>query len=170
MTTRAQLRKAALGLPEVEEGTHVGMLAFAVRGNGFVSVTDEGVVQLRLPDDVVADALEQHPTGERLIRQGTPIGFAIALADINGMHLNNLVRVSWEHCAPKRLVRWVQQASAGDHDLPTAIGRPATSALLLAGVNSLAEVARRSDEELLALHGVGPRAVRILREAITGAG
>lgn len=54
-------------------------------------------------------------------------------------------------------------------DLP-AIGRPATSALLGIGVTSLAEVAQRSERELLALHGVGPRAVRILREALAERG
>ncbi|MCZ2262138.1 hypothetical protein IRJ14_06020, partial [Isoptericola sp. QY 916] len=49
-------------------------------------------------------------------------------------------------------------------DLPAAIGRPATRALAGAGVTTLADVAARTDAELLALHGVGPRAVRILRE------
>ncbi|MEU2201560.1 hypothetical protein [Isoptericola sp. NPDC019482] len=33
-----------------------------------------------------------------------------------------------------------------------------------AGVTTLAVVAARTDAELLALHGVGPKAVRILRE------
>lgn len=167
MTTRAQLRKAALGLPEVEEGAHLGMLTFAVRGTGFVAVTDQGVVRLRLPDDAVAEALKQHPTGERLTRRGQPTGFAIALSDINGMHLNNLVAAAWAHRAPTRLVR-DRQPPGSDHELPPAIGRPATRALLLAGISTLDEAASRSDAELLALHGVGPRAVAILRESITG--
>ncbi|WP_324651391.1 helix-hairpin-helix domain-containing protein [Georgenia sp. H159] len=50
-------------------------------------------------------------------------------------------------------------------DLP-AIGRPANGALLEAGITTLDEVARMSEKELLALHGVGPRAVRLLREAL----
>ena len=49
-------------------------------------------------------------------------------------------------------------------DLPAAIGRPATRALAGAGVMTLADVGARTDAELLALHGVGPRAVHILRE------
>ncbi|MFH9060428.1 hypothetical protein ACH4GM_04270 [Streptomyces coeruleorubidus] len=48
MTTVTQLRKAALALPEAEEGTHFGMVAFAVRGRGFASVTKDGRVQLHL--------------------------------------------------------------------------------------------------------------------------
>ncbi|MFC8922005.1 helix-hairpin-helix domain-containing protein [Cellulosimicrobium sp. NPDC057127] len=51
-------------------------------------------------------------------------------------------------------------------DLPATIGGPATRALLEAGVTSLSDVARLSDAELLALHGVGPKAVRLLRAAI----
>lgn len=44
------------------------------------------------------------------------------------------------------------------------IGRPATGALLAAGYRVLADLPDDL-EDLLALHGVGPRAVRLLREA-----
>lgn len=53
-----------------------------------------------------------------------------------------------------------------ENDLPTSIGRPATSALLAANITTLKLVAELTDKELLALHGVGPKAVRILREQI----
>jgi predicted flap endonuclease-1-like 5' DNA nuclease len=51
-------------------------------------------------------------------------------------------------------------------DLPP-IGRPANSALLLAGITTLAQVAGHSRRELLAMHGVGPKAIRILEAALT---
>lgn len=54
-------------------------------------------------------------------------------------------------------------------DLPR-IGRPATSALLLAGVSTLAEVSELSRAKLLSLHGVGPKAVRILEVALAERG
>jgi hypothetical protein len=54
-------------------------------------------------------------------------------------------------------------------DLPP-IGRPANSALLQAGVTTLAQVATHSSAELLALHGVGPRAIRILAAALAERG
>jgi predicted flap endonuclease-1-like 5' DNA nuclease len=50
--------------------------------------------------------------------------------------------------------------------LGKAIGGPATRALVGAGITTLAQVAAVTDAELLAMHGVGPRAVRILREAL----
>lgn len=59
------------------------------------------------------------------------------------------------------------------HDVPAQIGdlppigRPANSALLRAGITSLAEVAKLGRRELLAMHGVGPKALRILEAATT---
>lgn len=50
-------------------------------------------------------------------------------------------------------------------DLP-AIGRPANSALLESGITTLEQVAALSERQLLAMHGVGPKAVRILRTAL----
>jgi hypothetical protein len=44
------------------------------------------------------------------------------------------------------------------------IGAPATRALENAGVQGLHELENWSERELLALHGMGPKAVRILRE------
>ncbi|WPU09900.1 hypothetical protein [Pseudarthrobacter oxydans] len=49
-------------------------------------------------------------------------------------------------------------------DLPP-VGRPANSALMRAGVTSLAEAASLGRLALLAMHGIGPKAVRILEAA-----
>jgi len=56
-----------------------------------------------------------------------------------------------------------------DDPLPK-IGAPATRALEGIGVTRLDQVVELSEAELLALHGVGPRAVRILREALAARG
>ena len=56
-----------------------------------------------------------------------------------------------------------------DDDLPK-IGAPATRALASIGVTQLTEVADRSESELLRLHGFGPRALRILKEALAANG
>ena len=45
-------------------------------------------------------------------------------------------------------------------DLPNEIGKTAARALSLDGITSLEQVARHSREELLAIHGVGPMAIR----------
>ena len=55
-------------------------------------------------------------------------------------------------------------------DLPRSIGKPATQALVEAGLTTLDDVATRSETELLSLHGVGPKAVRILAAALASQG
>jgi hypothetical protein len=54
-------------------------------------------------------------------------------------------------------------------DLPK-IGRPANSALLAQGISTLVEVATFGKQRLLALHGVGPKAIRLLTEALDAQG
>ena len=54
-------------------------------------------------------------------------------------------------------------------DLPK-IGAPATRALASIGVTRLDELADRSETELLGLHGFGPRALGIVREALAAEG
>jgi hypothetical protein len=55
-----------------------------------------------------------------------------------------------------------------DGDLPK-IGAPATRALASIGVTRLDQLVDHSEADLLALHGFGPRALRILKEALAGA-
>ena len=52
------------------------------------------------------------------------------------------------------------------HDLPRGIGAPATRALAAAGLTRLDQLTSFSEAEMLRLHGVGPKAIRLLREAL----
>ena len=60
--------------------------------------------------------------------------------------------------------------TAEDASLPRAIGRPATGALHNIGIDRLDQVATLSEAELLQIHGVGPKAVRILKEVLAERG
>jgi hypothetical protein len=51
-------------------------------------------------------------------------------------------------------------------DLPNEIGKTAARELSYNGIASLEQVAAHSRKELLAIHGVGPKAIRILGEAL----
>lgn len=55
-------------------------------------------------------------------------------------------------------------------DLPNAIGKTAARELARHGIDSLARVAARSRAELLAIHGVGPKAIAILGTALAARG
>ena len=50
--------------------------------------------------------------------------------------------------------------------LPPGIGSPAHRALTAAGITRLEQFTSISEEELLTLHGVGPKAVRIIKESL----
>lgn len=174
MTTLAHLRKAALRLPEVEEdtrsasvGTRVG---FQVKGKRFVSVTGDGVAELLMAPEDLDSTLARFDVAEPLTRSGKRVGVRVPLASVNGMELNALLEKAWRSQAPKRLADVRReaargQAPGGPDALPRSIGKPATRALLAAGIRTLSEARARSDEELLALHGVGPKAVRLIRES-----
>lgn len=170
MTTLAHLRKTALSLPETAEHDHgSGVLAFTIGESCFASSMGD-FVELHLPDEEVERVLAKHPTAERLDRRGV----RIPLADINGKDLNHWLRRAWRASAPERLA---ELAAAADSalpgavgDLPRAIGRPATRALVSAGITTLAQVAERTEAELMALHGIGPKAIRILEEALSATG
>jgi hypothetical protein len=55
-------------------------------------------------------------------------------------------------------------------DFPHGIGNPATRALEAAGYTRLKQLTNVSEAELLRLHGMGPKAVRILRETLEDKG
>lgn len=51
-----------------------------------------------------------------------------------------------------------------------AIARPVRDALVHAGITTLEQVARTTPRELLKLHGIGPKGIRQLREALAARG
>lgn len=170
MTPPAQLRKAALALPETTERKHGGSAAFfSVRGREFASLTKDGIVQLKVSPDDVDRFLADHPTGEPLHRNREErAGVRAPLADINGKTLNALVKAAWVNNAPRQLVARLAEANDTNHvgDLPANLSKPALRALHTAGITSLQQAATWSESDLLQLHGAGPRAIRLLDEAL----
>ncbi|MCC5969044.1 MAG: hypothetical protein JJU15_03780 [Pararhodobacter sp.] len=51
-------------------------------------------------------------------------------------------------------------------DLPGTIGKTAARELSHHGIDSLDRMASHSKKQLLAIHGVGPKAIRILGESL----
>lgn len=178
MTTRAQVRKTALTLPETEEFAEDRRPAFRVRGEVFVrfvaGADGRDEVQFVLPTSLMSQVLDDLPGGRQAATGDGSATFAIALAEVNGQSTNYLTRQAWSHAAPAELSEPVEKQSsvaAGEvGDLPKSIGRPATRALSGAGITSLQSVSEHSADELLALHGLGPRAVRLLEESLAARG
>ncbi len=59
-----------------------------------------------------------------------------------------------------------QEVQSDTLNLPVGIGKPASRALEAAGIKKLTDFALVSEEELLKLHGMGSKAVRIIAAAL----
>ena len=57
-----------------------------------------------------------------------------------------------------------------DSTIPAGIGKPALRALTAAGYTRLDQLAKVKEDDLLKLHGVGPKAIRVLRAALEDLG
>jgi hypothetical protein len=57
-----------------------------------------------------------------------------------------------------------------ESELPRAMGNPARRALEAAGYTRLDQLAGVPARELLALHGMGPKAIAVLREVLAARG
>ncbi|MFO7169919.1 MAG: DNA-binding protein [Chloroflexota bacterium] len=63
-----------------------------------------------------------------------------------------------------------RQRGEPESDLPAKISSPARRALTAAGYTRLEQLTRVSEAELLKLHGMGPKALRLLREELAARG
>lgn len=55
-------------------------------------------------------------------------------------------------------------------DIPQGLSQPALRAMALAGIDSLRRLATFTKVDFAALHGVGPKAVNLLRDALAEKG
>lgn len=62
--------------------------------------------------------------------------------------------------------KWTSVPGMDDSSALPPIGKPATRALAEAGIHTLDDLRDRDVNELASLHGVGPKAIRLLREAL----
>lgn len=62
------------------------------------------------------------------------------------------------------------QPAPSMHDFPPGVAAPARRALAAAGYTRLDQLAGKREAELAALHGMGPRALAAIREALAARG
>ena len=60
----------------------------------------------------------------------------------------------------------IARSDSQESDLPRELSNPARRALLAAGYTRLEQFTRISDADVLALHGVGPKGIDMLRRAL----
>ena len=60
----------------------------------------------------------------------------------------------------------IEQNDQQESDFPAGMSQPALRALSVAGYRRLEQFTKVSEAELLQLHGLGPKTIRQLREAL----
>lgn len=64
----------------------------------------------------------------------------------------------------------MKQPDQPQTDLPRSIGQPATRALASIGITRLEQLTTVTEADLKKLHGMGPKGIRILKEALEAHG
>ncbi len=72
---------------------------------------------------------------------------------------------SW-NTTQKLLALITEMSLAPSDDFPKEIGKVAARELGVNGINNLKDIVNYSEAELLAIHGVGPKAVKIIKEVL----
>lgn len=66
----------------------------------------------------------------------------------------------------KRQTALKEMRQTMESDIPAKIGKPAYRAIIQAGYYKLEQLTKLHEKDLLKLHGVGPKAIDILRQAL----
>lgn len=163
MTTIRHIRTSAGRLESVEETIDDSVIIFSVDERPFAWVDQaESTLRIAVPSREADSIIDDIPSARRVRR---PVGVAVALTEVNGMVANSLMHRAWAHARPSGA-----PAPATIVDVPPSIGRPATRALAEHGIGSLSDLAGHARTEIAAWHGVGPKALDILTQALSKAG
>jgi len=64
----------------------------------------------------------------------------------------------------------IQKITPDQHDFPPGVAQPALRALFGAGYTRLAQLTKVTEADLMALHGMGPKALRLIKAALKARG
>jgi hypothetical protein len=104
--TLATVRKFALSLPETTEEPHFDFASFRVRGKIFVTAPpDSGYIHIFVTEEQREQALVLHPDCLEKLWWGKSVrGLRMKLDAAPAAVMQQLVRMAWEHRAPKSLL------------------------------------------------------------------
>jgi hypothetical protein len=106
MTTLAQARALALGLPEATEQDHHGMCSFRVKGKIFATVPDDSHLRVMVDEMEIRAAVAENPNACQEFYWGKRL--ACVIVDLGAAPpalVRELLSEAWARKAPKTLVR-----------------------------------------------------------------
>lgn len=105
MTTLAQARKLALGLPEATEQDHHGMPSFRVRGKIFATAPDDTHLRVMVDEMEIRAAVAENPKACHEFYWGKRLACVVVDLKLANLALvRDLLTDAWIGKAPARLV------------------------------------------------------------------
>jgi hypothetical protein len=106
-TTAVDIRRAALALPDVTEGTHFGLQSYKVRDKTFVTIQKgETHAILHVDRETAESAAMRRPASQEAVSRNDGkifVGLRVDLAATAPAAVAELVRLAWRNRAPERL-------------------------------------------------------------------
>lgn len=181
VTTDDDVRQLATALPAVTEKPAYGTPAFYVSQKIFARIHDQpGVlVSWRASMEAREELLHSDP-GKFFTTDhyaGHP-SVLVRLDRVDREELNELLVEAWAARAPRRLLTAHEPElfpgrpgrTSGASDFPRTMGTVAPRELEAHGITHIGQLPSWTERELLAIHGVGPKAIHILREELDARG
>ncbi len=110
MSTLAEARALAAGLPEVTVQDHHGIDSFRVRGKIFATVPDDEHIRIMVDESEIHAAVAENPTVCSPFYWGQRLACVVVeLAPANLELLRDLLTAAWLRKAPKALARGLDQ-------------------------------------------------------------
>jgi large subunit ribosomal protein L21 len=154
-----------------DEGAKVGLRAVMFRSDSDTVIAPKDLEKVKVEAKIAA-----HERGEKIkvFKYKAKKGYRKHQghrSELTRLEVTEVKLLSRKPAAAKKddVAEKPKESSASAEGLPDGIGKPATRALEEAGLTTLEQVASRTEGELLALKGIGPKAVETLAEALAEA-
>lgn len=181
MTTDDDVRQLATALPAVTEKPAYGTPAFYVSQKIFARIHDQPGVLVCWRASIEAREELLHALPEKFFTTDHYKGHATVLVRMDRLdreELRELLVEAWAARAPRRLLAVHEsqlfpdqsESTSEASDFPRTMGKVAPRELAAHGITRIAQLPSWTERELLAVHGVGPKAIRILREELEARG